>query len=129
MITHDLGVVAELSDDILVMYAGRCVEYASVEDAFHKPLHPYTWGLLESIPHVESKGTRLVPIEGLPPSLIFRPSGCPFHPRCPAFMPGTCDRSEPALARIGERQSVSCFLYEPTAVSDQPSARGALADS
>jgi peptide/nickel transport system ATP-binding protein len=83
MITHDLGVVAELSDDILVMYAGRCVEYGSAADIFGRPDHPYTWGLLSSMPRLDrEKTTRLVPIPGTPPSLIQVPSGCPFHPRC-----------------------------------------------
>ena len=83
MITHDLGVVAELSDDILVMYAGRVVEYGSAADIFGRPDHPYTWGLLSSMPRLDrEKTTRLVPIPGTPPSLIRVPSGCPFHPRC-----------------------------------------------
>ena len=83
MITHDLGVVAELSDDILVMYAGKCVEYGSAVDIFGHPDHPYTWGLLSSMPRLDrEKTTRLVPIPGTPPSLIKVPSGCPFHPRC-----------------------------------------------
>jgi peptide/nickel transport system ATP-binding protein len=83
IITHDLGVVAELSDDILVMYAGRIAEYASAADLFGRPEHPYTWGLLSSMPRLDrEKTTRLVPIPGTPPSLIRVPSGCPFHPRC-----------------------------------------------
>jgi peptide/nickel transport system ATP-binding protein len=83
IITHDLGLVAELSDDILVMYAGRCVEYGSAEDIFSRPAHPYAWGLLASMPRLdEARSDRLIPIEGTPPSLINVPSGCPFHPRC-----------------------------------------------
>jgi peptide/nickel transport system ATP-binding protein len=83
MITHDLGVVAELADDILVMYAGRVAEYGSAADIFGRPDHPYTWGLLSSMPRLDrEKTTRLVPIPGTPPSLIRVPSGCPFHPRC-----------------------------------------------
>jgi len=83
MITHDLGVVAELSDDILVMYAGRVAEYGSAADIFGHPGHPYTWGLLASMPRMDRERlTRLVPIPGTPPSLIRVPSGCPFHPRC-----------------------------------------------
>jgi peptide/nickel transport system ATP-binding protein len=83
MITHDLGVVAELSDDILVMYAGRVAEYGSAADIFGRPDHPYTWGLLASMPRLDRERTsRLVPIPGTPPSLIRVPSGCPFHPRC-----------------------------------------------
>ena len=83
IITHDLGVVAELSDDILVMYAGRVAEYGSAADIFGRPEHPYTWGLLSSMPRLDRERTsRLVPIPGTPPSLIKVPSGCPFHPRC-----------------------------------------------
>jgi peptide/nickel transport system ATP-binding protein len=83
IITHDLGVVAELSDDILVMYAGRSVEYGTAEDIFARPAHPYTWGLLGSMPRLDGDLTeRLMPIKGTPPSLIRVPSGCPFHPRC-----------------------------------------------
>jgi len=83
MITHDLGVVAELSDDILVMYAGRVAEYGSAAGIFARPGHPYTWGLLASMPRMDRERlTRLVPIPGTPPSLIRVPSGCPFHPRC-----------------------------------------------
>jgi peptide/nickel transport system ATP-binding protein len=83
MITHDLGVVAELSDDILVMYAGRVAEYGSAVDIFARPGHPYTWGLLASMPRMDRERlTRLVPIPGTPPSLIRMPPGCPFHPRC-----------------------------------------------
>jgi len=83
IITHDLGVVAELSDDILVMYAGRVAEYGSAADIFGQPGHPYTWGLLASMPRMDRERlARLVPIPGTPPSLIRVPSGCPFHPRC-----------------------------------------------
>ncbi|WP_328995257.1 ABC transporter ATP-binding protein [Kribbella sp. NBC_01245] len=83
MITHDLGVVAEMADDVLVMYAGRCVEYGTAEDVLARPRMPYTWGLLESIPVVSAESERLRPIKGLPPSLLNLPSGCSFNPRCP----------------------------------------------
>jgi peptide/nickel transport system ATP-binding protein len=83
VITHDLGVVAEVADDIAVMYAGRIVERAPAQTLFAAPEHPYTWGLLRSIPRLDAaRGTRLVPIPGRPPSLIRPPSGCHFHPRC-----------------------------------------------
>ncbi|WP_329079277.1 MULTISPECIES: ABC transporter ATP-binding protein [unclassified Streptosporangium] len=83
VITHDLGVVAELSDDILVMYGGKCVEYGTAEDTFYRPEHPYTWGLLGSMPRLDREPTeRLLPIKGSPPSLINVPSGCAFNPRC-----------------------------------------------
>ena len=84
IITHDLGVVAELADDVLVMYAGKAVEYGSAEDIFTRPEHPYTWGLLGSMPRLDrERGERLIPIRGTPPSLINVPPGCPFRPRCP----------------------------------------------
>jgi len=83
VITHDLGVVAELADDVLVMYGGKCVEFASATTIFDRPEHPYTWGLLGSMPRMDRPNLdRLVPIPGLPPSLINLPSGCAFHPRC-----------------------------------------------
>ena len=88
LITHDLGVVAELADDILVMYAGRAVEYGSTDALFNRPLHPYTWGLLGSVPRFDAPladdgtHTRLLSIKGTPPSLINVPPGCAFHPRC-----------------------------------------------
>jgi peptide/nickel transport system ATP-binding protein len=90
IITHDLGVVAELADDILVMYGGKCVEYGTAEDIFERPEHPYTWGLLGSMPRLDRERTeRLLPIKGTPPSLINVPPGCAFHPRC-----GFEDRTE-----------------------------------
>jgi peptide/nickel transport system ATP-binding protein len=83
IITHDLGVVAELSDDILVMYSGRMAEYGTAEEIFSRSGHPYTWGLLSSMPRIdEARAERLIPIKGSPPSLINVPAGCPFHPRC-----------------------------------------------
>ncbi|MEV7233391.1 ABC transporter ATP-binding protein [Streptomyces sp. NPDC051020] len=83
IITHDLGVVAELADDILVMYGGRCIERGPAEQVFYEPQHPYTWGLLGSMPRIDREQTdRLIPVKGSPPSLINVPSGCAFHPRC-----------------------------------------------
>jgi peptide/nickel transport system ATP-binding protein len=83
VITHDLGVVAELADDVLVMYGGRCIEFADATTIFDRPEHPYTWGLLGSMPRMDRpQMDRLVPIPGLPPSLINLPTGCSFHPRC-----------------------------------------------
>ena len=103
MITHDLGVVAELSDDILVMYAGRVAEYGSADDIFGQPGHPYTWGLLGSMPRLDRERTeRLIPIPGTPPSLIRVPSGCPFHPRCAytGRTGGRCDTEVPLLREV-----------------------------
>jgi peptide/nickel transport system ATP-binding protein len=113
IITHDLGVVAELADDILVMYAGRAVEQGSCEDLFYRPEHPYTWGLLSSMPRLDrDRQDRLVPIKGSPPSLINVPSGCAFHPRCP-YAERTEGRSVtevPALTRAGGGHLVACHL-------------------
>jgi peptide/nickel transport system ATP-binding protein len=113
IITHDLGVVAELADDILVMYAGRCVEYASAHEIFTEPRHPYTWGLLGSMPRLDRERTeRLKPIPGAPPSLINVPSGCPFHPRC-AYAQLTSGASEtqlPELVEISRRHFLACHL-------------------
>ena len=109
LITHDLGVVHDVAQRVMVMYAGKSVELGSREEVFDNPLHPYAWGLLESIPHVDQKGTRLVPIEGLPPSLIFVPPGCPFHPRCPhRFEP--CDKEVPAFIDRGGGHPEACHL-------------------
>jgi len=120
-ITHDLGVVAETADDILVMYAGRCVEYGAVNDILGRPQHPYTWGLLESIPAISGEPTRLHPIPGLPPSLLAVPSGCPFHPRCefPSRVPyGLCTGEVPDLIpRTVEPNRLSrCHLASPDEV-------------
>ena len=103
VITHDLGVVAELADDILVMYAGRAAEYGSATDIFSRPGHPYTWGLLGSMPRLDRDRTaRLIPIPGTPPSLIMVPSGCPFHPRCAytGLTHGRCDTEVPPLREV-----------------------------
>ena len=107
VITHDLGVVAELADDIMVMYAGRSVEYASAEQVFSQPEHPYTWGLLGSMPRLDrDRADRLLPIKGTPPSLINVPDGCPFNPRCgyPALVTGdACTTERPEFRRRRRR--------------------------
>ncbi|HVF53601.1 MAG TPA: ABC transporter ATP-binding protein [Actinomycetota bacterium] len=109
LITHDLGVVSDVAQTVMVMYAGRAVELGTKDEVFGKPLHPYTWGLLQSIPRLEMKGERLVPIEGSPPSLIFVPPGCPFHPRCPhRFEP--CDKDRPDLVDRGGGHPDACHL-------------------
>jgi len=113
IITHDLGVVAELADDILVMYAGRMAEYGTAEDIFDRPGHPYAWGLLSSMPRLDRARTeRLTPIPGTPPSLINVPKGCPFHPRC-AYAANTNGRSQnevPLLRAVGPGHEVACHL-------------------
>jgi oligopeptide/dipeptide ABC transporter ATP-binding protein len=112
LITHDLGVIAEMATDVAVMYLGRVVEQAPVDAVFHAPKHPYTRALLRSIPRMRARSReRLTPIAGAVPHPYDRPVGCPFHPRCPDFIPGTCDREVPAPRAVGERHSVSCFLY------------------
>jgi peptide/nickel transport system ATP-binding protein len=116
IITHDLGVVAELADDVLVMYAGRCVEYGRAPTIFYNPEHPYTWGLLGSMPRLDrAVSSRLLPIAGTPPSLINVPSGCAFHPRC-VYEPltgGLGSTKSPELLDAGGRHLVRCHL--PTA--------------
>jgi len=112
LITHDLGVIAEMATDVAVMYLGRVVEQAPVDDIFHAPRHPYTQALLRSIPRMRSRSReRLNPIAGAVPHPYDRPTGCPFHPRCPQFMPGRCDAEEPTLRPVGDKHTVSCFLY------------------
>jgi len=112
MITHDLGVVAEIADEICVMYAGRIVEHSSAQEIFARPQHPYTWGLLKSIPRLDNpRDEDLVPISGRPPSLINRPSGCHFHPRCP-YVQDEHKRIDPRLEPVdGDQQhEVACLL-------------------
>jgi peptide/nickel transport system ATP-binding protein len=110
IITHDLGVVAEHADDVMVMYAGRIAEYGNRDDVYYRAHHPYTWGLLESITRIDQPKTeRLRPIRGLPPSLIFVPPGCPFHPRCPHVM-DICKTEVPPLLSEDGRHSSACHL-------------------
>jgi peptide/nickel transport system ATP-binding protein len=111
-ITHDLGVIAQIADVVVVMYLGRVMETGPVDDIFHDPKHPYTKALLTSIPtiHGTSRGP-LPTIEGTIPHPFNRPRGCPFYPRCAAFMPGKCDRTPPKLTTLGPTRSVSCFLH------------------
>jgi peptide/nickel transport system ATP-binding protein len=113
IITHDLGVVAELADDILVMYAGRMAEYGPAAEIFEQPRHPYTWGLLGSMPRLDrDRSDRLTPIPGTPPSLITVPPGCPFHPRC-AYAERTGGASGtvvPELVDDGSGHRLACHL-------------------
>ena len=115
IITHDLGVVAEAADDVLVMYAARVAEQAPVNKLFKRPHHPYTWGLLGSLPRLDTDLERLVQIPGQPPSLLRPPSGCRFHPRCPYVM-DKCRTVEPALVPISDdpEHLQACHLDEET---------------
>jgi peptide/nickel transport system ATP-binding protein len=110
LVTHDLGVVAETCDSVVVMYAGQCVERGTVDDIFARPRAPYTWGLLESMPRVDrDRQARLSPIPGQPPSLLSLPDGCAFGPRC-AQRFDRCDTSRPALVPVGPEHSARCHL-------------------
>jgi peptide/nickel transport system ATP-binding protein len=115
MITHDLGVIAEVADDVLVMYAGKIVEHAGVDEIFNRPQHPYTWGLIGSLPRLEGNPERLAQIPGQPPSLLRPPRGCRFHPRCPYVM-DVCSRVEPELVpAVGDSEHLqACHLDQET---------------
>jgi oligopeptide transport system ATP-binding protein len=119
LITHDLGVVNEVADRVAVMYAGKIVETGTVDDVFTQPSHPYTLGLMSSIPQVEAKGGRLNPIVGQPPNLARIPSGCSFHPRCPkartgaAAAPGRdCVTDVPPLRLVVPGREAACHYSE-----------------
>ena len=111
LITHDLGVVAETCNNVMVMYAGRPVEYSDVATVLESPKHPYTWGLLASLPKLNAdREQRLSPIEGLPPDLANLPAGCPFAPRCPHNKP-ICHEKDPEVQWLAENHFVRCHLY------------------
>jgi oligopeptide/dipeptide ABC transporter ATP-binding protein len=114
LITHDLGVVAGVTDRILVMYAGRQVETGTVDDVFYQPSHPYAQGLLASLPRLDRRrdGERLYRIKGQPPSLIFLPPGCAFNPRCPAAEPGRCDVIRPDLIEVSPDHLSACHFAQ-----------------
>ncbi|GAA2467447.1 MULTISPECIES: ABC transporter ATP-binding protein [Streptomyces] len=113
LITHDLGVVADVADRIAVMYAGRIVETAPVHDIYKAPAHPYTRGLLDSIPRLDHKGRELYAIKGLPPNLTAIPPGCPFHPRCPRAR-DVCRTDLPPLYRVSQDRRSACHFWEET---------------
>ena len=117
LITHDLGVVADVANRIAVMYAGRIVEESNVYDLYAQPAHPYTVGLLESIPRIDEKGQDLRTIKGLPPSLLKIPSGCPFHPRCPRAQQ-ICVDERPALRQMGPHRASACHFAEEVMARD-----------
>jgi peptide/nickel transport system ATP-binding protein len=108
LVSHDLGVIAEETDEVAVMYAGRIVEHGPGEVVLDSPLHPYTRGLLGSIPHVDGPRTaRLTSIPGMPPSAVRLPEGCAFHPRCPLVRP-SCQRNVPSLLPVGRDHRIAC---------------------
>lgn len=113
LITHDLGVVAETCDEVVVMYLGEVVEQADIDSLFYDPKHPYTQALIRSIPRLGAGRTqKLNPIEGSVPDPFNRPTGCPFHSRCDQFMPGKCDVTHPKLTTLDDGRTVRCLLYE-----------------
>ncbi|GIV77756.1 MAG: dipeptide/oligopeptide/nickel ABC transporter ATP-binding protein [Litorilinea sp.] len=127
LITHDLGVVAEMADDVAVMYLGRVVERGDVDSIFHDPQHPYTRALLRSIPRLgftlEGKRERLDSIRGMVPDPYNRPQGCVFHPRCDEMIPGLCDRLVPPRTLLDDGREVRCLLYEDVAQTYQAEAK------
>ncbi|MEJ7901279.1 MAG: ABC transporter ATP-binding protein [Thermomicrobiales bacterium] len=123
-ITHDLGVVAEIADEVAVMYLGLVVERGSVDEIFHEPKHPYTRALLKSIPRLgQASRERLDSIRGMVPDPYNRPDGCPFNTRCDFAMPGICDRILPPVTDLGYRRDVRCLLHEPEYLSTEQSRR------
>ncbi len=118
LITHDLGVIAEVADRVCVMYAGNVVEIAPVRSLFERPLHPYTQGLIASIPRLDDPGKKLESIPGSVPNLIFPPSGCRFHPRCPHAMP-ICKEVRPPMTSEGPGHRVACYLYHGPAIEPE----------
>jgi len=118
LITHDLGVIAETADRVVVMYAGKVVEYSDVNTIFHEPRHPYTWGLLQSIPRLDAERERLLVIEGVVPNPLFLPDGCKFHPRC-RFASEKCVEEEPELEDIDSGHQVRCWHYDKVAEAEK----------
>ncbi len=125
MITHDLGVVADIADKVLVMYAGRPVEYGLTDEVFYRPMHPYTWGLMDSIPrHDITAKSQLCPIKGQPPSLINAPDACSFAPRCP-YVQDVCFTTAPPLHIVGGEHYAAChFAGDEGFVRDETACAG-----
>jgi oligopeptide/dipeptide ABC transporter ATP-binding protein len=112
-ITHNLGVVAQMAENVVVMYMGKVVEEADVDSIFHNPKHPYTQALLQSIPRLGQKqrGRRLASIRGMVPDPYALPKGCPYHPRCNEMIAGVCDAGDPPFIETSPGHEVRCFLY------------------
>ena len=125
-ITHNLGVVAQMTEAVIVMYMGKVVETATVDALFYDPKHPYTQSLLRSIPKLGSrtigKASRLESIKGTVPDPYRIPRGCPFNPRCPAMIRGVCDEIEPPVVKLQEDHTVRCHLYAPAPAAAQDAA-------
>ncbi|MCL2812709.1 MAG: ABC transporter ATP-binding protein, partial [Clostridia bacterium] len=126
MITHDLGIVAEVCDSVAIMYAGRVVELGTLEDIFDNLRHPYTRGLFDSLPDIENRRAELKPIKGLMPDPTHLPSGCPFHPRCDYALP-ECSQDLPEARQISDTHIVRCHLYNDT-TEDKLDRLGVKAD-
>jgi oligopeptide/dipeptide ABC transporter ATP-binding protein len=120
-ITHDLGVVAEIADEVAVMYLGRIVEHSDAETIFNSPKHPYTQALLKSIPKVAMQREQLVPIKGMVPSPFRRPSGCTFRPRC-AHQFNACAQIEPGIMQVGPNHTARCLLYDAAVTNERETA-------
>jgi oligopeptide/dipeptide ABC transporter ATP-binding protein len=119
LITHNIGIVAELSDRVAVMYAGQIVELGNVYEVFKAPLHPYSQGLMKSVPNIRlEEGDTLYKMAGEPPNLLIPPQGCRFHPRCPQAM-GICSQQPPVFKEVGEEHYTSCWLYEKELSEEQ----------
>jgi peptide/nickel transport system ATP-binding protein len=118
LISHNIGVVAEIADRVAVMYAAKMAEVGDVVDVFSDPKHPYTQGLLRSVPNIKLDGGELYKMEGAPPSLLHPPSGCRFHPRCP-FVMQVCSSEEPAFESVEGDHLASCWLYQETTVGKE----------
>ncbi|MDX9958213.1 MAG: ABC transporter ATP-binding protein [Spirochaetia bacterium] len=129
LITHDLGVIAELCSRIIVMYGGMAMEKGNIDDIFYKPSHPYTRGLLQSLPRMDSHAKdRLVPIKGSPPDLMKPPAGCPFSPRCPHAMQICREEAAPTF-KVGEGHTSVCWLLHKDAPAVEGYAKGEVVDA
>jgi dipeptide transport system ATP-binding protein len=127
LITHDLGVVAKIADRIVVMYAGKIIEVGTKREIFYQPEHPYTKGLLKSVPRLDLQGEKLTPIDGTPPDLFSPPVGCPFTARCP-FAMEVCDKVYPASTGLSETHQVDCWLQDDRAKRLLATTAGTIAE-
>jgi len=124
LISHDLGVIATLCSHVIVMYAGKIAEVGTVQEIFHHPEHPYTWGLLQSVPRMDAPQQQmLIGIDGQPPDLLHLPTGCPFHPRCPYAMV-ICKSEYPEVIEVSQEHRVTCWLQHPDAPKTERKVTG-----